>query len=230
MPEHKILVVEDDATLRELLCYNLAKEGYTLECAEDGLKALGTYRLFKPSLVILDVMLPGIDGFELCRLIRTESSVPILMLTARSSESDKVNGLEAGADDYLSKPFGMRELLARMKALLRRSQTQNSQTETTGGLKIGDLEIFIERHLVMRNGVALDFSPKEFDLFSFMVQNRCRVFSREQLLEKVWGYDYPGWTRTVDVHISWLRQKIEADPSSPRHLITVRGTGYKFEE
>ncbi|AGG05791.1 MULTISPECIES: response regulator transcription factor [Dehalococcoides] len=230
MPEHKILVVEDDATLRELLCYNLAKEGYQLECAEDGLKALSVYRLFKPALVILDVMIPGIDGFELCRLIRAESSVPILMLTARSSEADKVNGLEAGADDYLSKPFGMKELLARMKALLRRSQMQNSPAEPAGGLKIGDLEIFIERHLVIRNGVALDFSPKEFDLFSFLVQNRYRVFSREQLLEKVWGYDYPGGTRTVDVHISWLRQKIEADPSKPRHLITVRGTGYKFEE
>ncbi len=226
----KILVVEDDPNLLATLKYNLVKEGYDVITAVDGAGALETARREKPGLIVLDVMLPKLSGFEVCRILRKETDVPILMLTAKTEEVDKVVGLEIGADDYMTKPFSMRELLARLRAMLRRADMAKLppqlEPET---LEIGDLEIDIGRHQALLRGATLELSPKEFDLLAFLAQNRELVFSREQLLDKVWGYDYAGETRTVDVHIRWLRQKIESDPAHPRHLLTVRGAGYKLE-
>jgi len=234
MGSHKILVVEDDQTLLEVLKYNLEKEGYNVETAFDGARALEVARERKPQLIILDIMLPQINGVEVCRILRKEMIVPIIMLTAKSDEVDKVVGLEIGADDYITKPFSMRELLARVRAMLRRME----MTEQVGQVveedlgevkKFGDLEIDAVRHSVSYKGAHLDLSPKEFDLLCYLVSSRGRVFSRDHLLEKVWGYDFVGDTRTIDVHIRWLRQKIEINPAHPEHLLTVRGVGYKFE-
>jgi len=234
MPGNKVLLVEDDRTLLDVLKYNLTKEGHDVITACDGVEALNVARDKKPDLIVLDVMLPKLDGFEVCRILRRETTTPILMLTAKASETDKVVGLELGADDYMTKPFSMREFLARIKAMLRRSEMMKmaagSVKETISSLiRVGDLEIDFARHKVSRAGSAIDLSPKEFDLLAFLVKNREQVFRRDQLLEKVWGYDYAGDTRTVDVHIRWLRQKIESDPANPKHLLTVRGIGYKFE-
>jgi two-component system OmpR family response regulator len=234
MPGNKVLLVEDDRTLLDVLKYNLTKEGHDVITACDGVEALNMARDKKPDLIVLDVMLPKLDGFEVCRILRRETTTPILMLTAKASETDKVVGLELGADDYMTKPFSMREFLARIKAMLRRSEmmkmVESSAKETTPSIiKVGGLEIDFARHKVSQSGTTIDLSPKEFDLLAFLLKNREQVFSRDQLLEKVWGYDYAGDTRTVDVHIRWLRQKIESDPANPRHLLTVRGIGYKFE-
>ena len=234
MPSGKVLIVEDDRTLLDVLKYNLTKEGHDVVTASDGVEALDMARNKKPDLIVLDVMLPKLDGFEVCRILRRETTTPILMLTAKASETDKVVGLELGADDYMTKPFSMREFLARIKAMLRRSEmmkmVESSAKETTPSIiKVGGLEIDFARHKVSQSGTTIDLSPKEFDLLAFLLKNREQVFSRDQLLEKVWGYDYAGDTRTVDVHIRWLRQKIEVDPANPRHLLTVRGIGYKFE-
>ena len=234
MPGNKVLLVEDDRTLLDVLKYNLTKEGHNVITAGDGVEALDVARNKKPDLIVLDVMLPKLDGFEVCRILRRETTTPILMLTAKASETDKVVGLELGADDYMTKPFSMREFLARIKAMLRRSEMMKmaagSVKETISSLiRVGDLEIDFARHKVSRANSIIELSPKEFDLLAFLVKNREQVFSRDQLLEKVWGYDYAGDTRTVDVHIRWLRQKIESDPANPRHLLTVRGIGYKFE-
>ena len=230
----KILIVEDDRTLLDVLKYNLDSEGYRVVTAADGVRALEVARAEKPDLIILDIMLPQLDGFEVCRILRQEMTVPILMLTARTEEIDRVVGLELGADDYLTKPFSLRELLARIRALLRRVEMMRQETlarqeATPTAIQVADLEIDFARHQVWRRGVVLDLSPKEFELLAFLARNRGLVFSRNQLLEKVWGYDYAGDTKTVDVHIRWLRQKIEDDPSHPRHLLAVRGVGYKFE-
>ncbi len=226
----KILVVEDDLNLLATLKYSLLKEGYEVITAVDGSGALEMARREKPGLIVLDVMLPKLSGFEVCRILRKEMTVPILMLTAKTEEVDKVVGLEIGADDYMTKPFSMRELLARLQAMLRRADMAKlppaAKSET---LKISDLEIDIGRHQAFCRGSLLELAPKEFDLLVFLARNKGFVFSREQLLDKVWGYDYAGETRTVDVHIRWLRQKIETDPAHPRHLLTVRGTGYKLE-
>jgi len=225
----KILIVEDDLNLLSTLKYNFVKEGYEVITAVDGSGALETARREKPELIILDVMLPGLSGFEVCRILRKETNVPILMLTARVEEVDKIVGLEIGADDYVTKPFSMRELLARIRAMLRRAEmTKLEPGLKPKPLKIGGLEIDSARHRALLRGTTLELSPKEFDLLAFLAQNRELVFSREQLLEKVWGYDYAGETRTVDVHIRWLRQKIESDPAKPKRLVTVRGTGYKL--
>jgi len=230
MADEKILIVEDDPNLLTTLKYNLQKEGYGVSTAIDGIEALETARSEKPGLVILDIMLPGVSGFEVCRILRTEMTVPILMLTAKVEETDKIVGLEIGADDYMTKPFSMRELLARVRALLRRAKiTELPQTGDRALLRINDIEIDIARHRASLKGATLGLTPKEFDLLSFLASNKGFVFNREKLLEKVWGYDYAGDTRTVDVHIRWLRQKIESDPQKPRHLITVRGAGYKLE-
>jgi two-component system OmpR family response regulator len=229
MATTKILIVEDDLNLLATLKYNLLKEGYEVSTAVDGSGALETARREKPGLILLDVMLPKLSGFEVCRILRKETNVPILMLTAKAEEVDKIVGLEIGADDYMTKPFSMRELLARIRAMLRRAEI--AKLEPAGELKplkIGDLEIDSARHQASLRGTELELSPKEFDLLAFLAQNKGLVFSREQLLEKVWGYDYAGETRTVDVHIRWLRQKIENDPAKPKRLITVRGTGYKL--
>ena len=230
MTDNKILVVEDDVNLLSALKYNFQKEGYDVTTAVDGADAIETARSEKPELIILDVMLPKLSGFEVCRILRRETTVPILMLTAKTEEVDKIVGLEIGADDYMTKPFSMRELLARVRAMLRRADMSKPQPVSEKKyLKIGDLEIDISRHQALCRDSPLDLTPKEYDLLVFLARNRGFVFSRDQLLEKVWGYDYAGDTRTVDVHIRWLRQKIETDPAHPRNLLTVRGAGYKLE-
>lgn len=226
MPSPKILVVEDDPSLQSALAYSLGKDGYQVVGAQNGAQALSLARDENPALILLDIMLPGMSGLEVCRVLRRESSVPIIMLTARGDEIDKVTGLDLGADDYIAKPFGMRELLARVRALLRREQTGRS---AAGILSFDDITVDTGRHTVTRAGRPLELTAKKFDLLAFLAQNKGLVFSRERLLEKVWGYDYAGDTRTVDVHIRWLRQKLEADPANPRYLLTVRGTGYKLE-
>jgi two-component system OmpR family response regulator len=233
MGNSKILVVEDDRNLLDVLKYNLSKEGYDVLTAADGIEAVDAARSKKPDLIVLDIMLPRMDGFEVCRILRREMTVPILMLTAKAEETDKVVGLELGADDYMTKPFSIREFLARIRAMLRRTEmiiaASSAQEAIPSLIKVGEMEIDFARHTVSRSGTAIDLSPKEFDLLAFLIKNRGQVFSRDQLLEKVWGYDYAGDTRTVDVHIRWLRQKIETDPATPGHLLTVRGIGYKFE-
>jgi two-component system OmpR family response regulator len=230
MAGNKILIVEDDPNLMATLKYNLLKEGYSVVAANDGAQAVDIARSEKPDLIVLDLMLPILNGFEVCRILRKDMSVPIMMLTAKTEEVDKIVGLEIGADDYMTKPFSMRELLARLRAMLRRAvMTGPQQAEEPTSLKIGDLEIDTGRHKASRQGVPLGLTPKEFDLLFFLARNKGFVFSREQLLEKVWGYDYAGSTRTVDVHIRWLRKKVETDPAHPKNLLTVRGAGYKME-
>jgi two-component system OmpR family response regulator len=224
---NKILIVEDDPNILETLKYNLGREGYDTLTAVDGVQALETARTSKPDLIILDIMLPKMSGFEVCRILRKEMAVPIIMLTARDDEIDKITGLDLGADDYMTKPFSMRELMARVRALLRRMEIKLVIPETT--VKFGDVEIDIRHHMITRAGITLNLSPKEFDLLVFLAGNKGLVFSRDQLLEKVWGYEYSGDTRTVDVHIRWLREKIENNSEEPKRLITIRGVGYKFE-
>jgi two-component system, OmpR family, response regulator len=231
---NKILVVEDDQTILDVLQYNLQKEGLIPVVAKDGLEALEIARREKPDLVILDIMLPEMSGFEVCRILRQETTVPILMLTAKVEEIDKIVGLELGADDYMTKPFSVRELLARIRAMLRRAEMMKHDTTkkdepTPQTIQAGAILIDLTRHFASNNGVVLELSPKEFDLLVFFVRSVGQVFSRDLLLEKVWGYDFAGDTRTVDVHIRWLRQKLEIDPDNPEHLITVRGVGYKLE-
>jgi two-component system, OmpR family, response regulator len=235
LSQNKILIVEDDETIQSVLIYNLEKEGYRVLTAKDGEQGLETTRQEKPDLLILDWMLPKMDGLEVCRILRKEMTLPILMLTAKSEEIDKVLGLEMGADDYLTKPFSMRELLARVRAMLRRNQMlqpadQSVVSHTDNTIKSGELEIDVARHQVKCHHQVLELTPKEFDLLVFLVRNRSQVFNRDTLLARVWGYDYSGDTRTVDVHIRWLREKIETYPESPTHLLTIRGVGYKFEE
>lgn len=229
MPDSKVLIVEDNKTLLSVLEYNLTKEDYNVVVATDGIQALETARREKPDLIILDIMLPKMSGFEVCRIIRKEMTVPILMLTARDDEVDKIVGLDLGADDYMTKPFSMRELLARVRAMLRRVDMQVSKPAGGMILKVGDIEIDIERHTATKNGNVLNLTPKEFDLLAFLIRNKGRVFSRDYFLEKIWGYDYAGGTRTVDVHIRWLREKMEDNPGKPTYLVTVRGIGYKLE-
>jgi two-component system OmpR family response regulator len=231
----KVLIVEDDQTLLDVLKYNLSKEGYDVLTASDGVQALEIARSESPALVILDIMLPKLDGYEVCRILRQEMTVPILMLTAKTEELDKIVGLELGADDYMTKPFSMRELVARVRAMLRRAEMIKRETVSAGepassSFRAGDLEIDVARHRVSRSGCVIDLPPTEFALLAFLARNCGQVFSRDHLLEKVWGYDYAGDTRTVDVHVRWLRQKIEVDPGHPKYLLTVRGVGYKFEE
>ena len=205
--------------------------------AEDGTQAIEIAHREKPNLIILDVMLPGIDGFEVCRILRKEMSVPILMLSAKTDEIDKVVGLELGADDYITKPFSVRELMARVRAALRRRESNEQHTlsnklkETNGNLIIKGhgLEVDTVRHQVSLKGSVLNLTPKEFELLAFLMRYKGQVFNREQLMEKVWGYTFEGSKRTVDVHIRWLRQKIEDNPDTPKILVTVIGFGYKFE-
>jgi two-component system OmpR family response regulator len=231
MPDSTILIVEDDRTLRDLLQYNLQKEGYKVLTAEDGEKGLEVFHSKNTDLILLDIMLPVMSGLEVCRIIRGEKPVPIIMLTAKAEEVDKVVGLEMGADDYITKPFSMRELQARVKALLRRSQEQLSPVSGEAKsryLESGGIKIDLDRHEVFHEGDTLELNPKEFELLVFLVSNKGKVLSREQILRKVWGYDYIGNPRTVDVHVRWLRQKLEKDAENPQHLQTVRGYGYKF--
>ena len=226
----RILIVEDDQNLLATLKYNFLKESYDVITAVDGAQAIEIARSEKPELIVLDLMLPKLSGFEVCRILRKEMTIPILMLTAKTEEVDKIVGLEIGADDYMTKPFSMRELLARVRAMLRRAGMSRVKPDSEQkNLKTGDLEIDIDRHQAFFRGSPLDLTPKEYDLLAFLARNKGFVFSREQLLEKVWGYDYAGDTRTIDVHIRWLRQKIEDDPAHPRNLLTIRGAGYKLE-
>jgi len=230
--ETSILVVEDDGSLRKLLEYNLKNEGYRVTVASDGAEALDQFNKIGPHLVILDIMLPVMSGTEVCRVIRRQSQVPIIMLTAKTGEVDKVVGLEMGADDYVTKPFNMSELLARIKAALRRSGMAGSTEGAPVGreefLQGGDISIDLKTHVVLNKGNKVELNPKEFELLALLMKNRGQVMSREQILRRVWGYDFIGNDRTVDVHIRWIRQKIEADPEKPVRLVTVRGYGYKF--
>ena len=225
----KVLVVEDDRNLLDTLKYDLRREGYKVIAASDGAEAIDIARRERPDLVILDIMLPKLSGFEVCRILRKEMTVPIVMLTAKTDEVDKIVGLEIGADDYITKPFSMRELLARLGAMLRRAEMAVGPAYAAKVLMVGDLEIDVARHRASLGGTTLELTPKEFDLLAFLARNKGFVFGREQLLEKVWGYEFAGDTRTVDVHIRWLRQKIEREPTEPERLVTVRGTGYKLE-
>jgi DNA-binding response OmpR family regulator len=221
-----VLVVEDDPTLAKTLSYNLRKNGFHVLIAGDGVAGLQAARAEHPDLVVLDLMLPKMDGLEVCRRLRTESQVPVLILTAKGDESDRVAGLELGADDYLTKPFGMRELMARVRALLRR--TARGTASHGNRIVAGSMEIDVPGRAVLRDGVTIALKPREFDLLAFLAQNAGLVFTREQLLERVWRYDFFGGSRTVDVHMHWLREKLESDPARPAHLVTVRGVGYKF--
>jgi DNA-binding response OmpR family regulator len=234
MPE-TILIVEDEPALRDTLSYNLKKEGFTVEAVGDGRAALESARTLKPDLIILDIMLPGLDGFEVARILRKEMTTPILMLTARDDEIDRVVGLEMGADDYLTKPFSMRELMARVKAQLRRARImQEELVKTTPEKKhekltFDNLVINLTRQEVILNGEPLPVKPQEYQLLLFFAEHKGQMLSREFILERVWGWDFIGDSRTVDVHVRWLRQKIEEDPGTPVRIITVRGGGYRFE-
>jgi DNA-binding response OmpR family regulator len=232
---HKVLIVEDESTLLDTLEYNLSRQGYEVYTAMNGLAALEVARRERPDLIVLDVMLPKLDGFEVCRILRPEMNVPIIMLTARTDEVDKVVGLELGADDYLTKPFSMRELLARVKALLRRvrliREELAAERDQSGAQKLvfDDLTIDLIRHEVLLKGDPLPLKPKEYDLLLFLARNPGATLSRDLILERVWGWDFDGGTRTVDVHIRWLREKIESDPAHHSRIVTVRGVGYRFE-
>ncbi|MGZ9166324.1 MAG: response regulator [Anaerolineales bacterium] len=235
MPE-TILVVEDEPALRDTLTYNLKKDGFTVEAVGDGRSALESARRLKPDLIVLDLMLPEIDGFEVCRILRKEMITPILMLTARDDEIDRVVGLEVGADDYLTKPFSMRELMARVKAQIRRSRllreelAQSNETQKQHQkLKFGNLIVNLTRREVLLDDEPLALKPQEYELLVFFAEHKGQMLSREFVLERVWGWDFIGDSRTVDVHVRWLRQKIEEDPGKPKRIVTVRGGGYRFE-
>jgi DNA-binding response OmpR family regulator len=224
-----VLVVEDEETLLFTVARNLKKEGYRVLTASRGDDGLALARSENPDVIVLDVMLPGVDGMQICRLLRRNTQVPIIMLTALGGEGDRVAGLDTGADDYLVKPFGMRELLARVRALLRRMHTEAPAAEPETTLVSGDLTIDRARREVRKDGAVLHLKPKEYELLLFFVQNPRKVFSREQILDEVWGYDFDGGPRTVDVHVRWLRQKVEEDDAHPQRIRTVRGSGYLFE-
>jgi DNA-binding response OmpR family regulator len=230
-----ILVVEDEVALQETLTYNLKKEGYAVESVGDGRAALESARRMKPDLIVLDIMLPEMDGFEVARILRKEMTTAILMLTARDDEIDRVVGLEVGADDYLTKPFSMRELLARVKAQLRRARLLRDEMSRHGSsikhdtMKFDNLVINLTRREVTLDEEPVQLKPKEYELLLFLAEHKSQMLSREFVLERVWGWDFIGDSRTVDVHIRWLRQKIEKDPGSPIRIVTVRGGGYRFE-
>ena len=224
----RVLVVEDEPNLREPLVYLLQKEGYEVSEAEDGNKAISEFRSSNIDLIPLDLMLPGISGNEVCRIIRAESQVPIIMITAKDTEIDKVVGLEIGADDYVTKPYSTRELLARMKAVLRRGAEPNASTDS-GILRAGPVVMNLDRHTVSVNGEQIQMPLKEFELLELLIENVNRVLTRGQIIDRVWGSNYFGDTKTLDVHVKRVRSKIEEDPSRPKHLLTVRGLGYKFE-
>ncbi len=232
MPQRTILLVEDEETLARAVAFTLEREGYRMLTAADGAVGLAMAREAKPDLLLLDVMLPNIDGFDLCRILRRETTMPILMLTAKVDEVDRIVGLELGADDYLTKPFSMRELVARIKALFRRIEmdlTEKGKVQSQPVLDSDGLRLDPAARVVTLRGKPVSLRPKEFDLLAFLLGNAGIVFSRDVLLERVWGYEYTGDTRTVDVHVRWLREKIEDDPGRPRRLVTMRGVGYKLE-
>ncbi|MHC1783808.1 MAG: response regulator transcription factor [Anaerolineaceae bacterium] len=232
----RILVVDDEQSLRETIAYNLEHQGFLVDSVGDGKSAIEIAHRNKPDLIILDIMLPGMDGFEVCRELRRDMNIPILILSARDDEYDRIVGLEIGADDYISKPFSMRELVARVKAHLRtiellrenHSPTTNSQTKQQEAVS-GNLTIKLPRREVLLNGSLLDLRPKEYDLLVYFTQNSGRLLTREDLIKMVWEWEFNGKNRTVDVHVRWLREKIEVDPNHPVRIVTVHGAGYRFE-
>ncbi len=232
----KILIVEDEEAFVDALTVSLQREGFTIDVARDGAEALDMFDTSKPDLVLLDVMLPVMSGVDVCRQIRAKSKVPIIMVTARSAEVDTVVGLEVGADDYISKPYRMRELVARMRSLLRRAQygpdTVSAATPVTNEaipISVGDVSVDVERHEVEIRGQSVKLPLREFELLTLLLENAGRVLTRDVLIERVWGYDYVGDTKTLDVHIKRLRNKVEDIPSEPRRIVTIRGLGYKYE-
>lgn len=235
----KILVVDDEENIAQTLRYNLVREGYEVSLAGDGRQALEVFKREKPDLVILDLMLPGMNGLDVCRTLRQTSIVPILMLTAKEEEIDKILGLELGADDYMTKPFNLRELIARVRAMLRRiemlqaasneAKSPDDSIVPSSILTVGELQINPNQHTVTIGERSIALKPKEFELLTFLARHPGQVLSRETLLERVWDYDYGGGTRTVDVHVRWLREKIESDPSKPQYIHTVFGVGYKLD-
>ena len=226
----RVLIVEDEPDLADPLAYLLRREGYDVEIAEDGPSALSAFRERGADIVLLDLMLPGMPGTEVCRQIRASSSVPIIMLTAKDSEVDIVVGLELGADDYVTKPYSARELIARIRAVLRRGAESEAESQYNDAvLEAGPVRMDVDRHVVHVGGEQITLPLKEFDLLEYLLRNSGRVLTRGQLIDRVWGADYVGDTKTLDVHVKRLRSKIEADPAKPRHLVTVRGLGYKLE-
>ncbi len=233
----KVLIVEDEESFLEALRIGLSREGFAIDVARDGSEALTRFAEGAPDIVLLDVMLPRISGLDVCREIRSQSDVPIIMVTAKGEEIDAVVGLEVGADDYVTKPYRFRELVARMRSVLRRSVSDDTSTagsaadeSLTGPIEVADVRIDQERHEVTVRGEAVELPLKEFDLLVALVSNAGRVLTRDQLIDTVWGHDYVGDTKTLDVHIKRLRNKVEADPSNPAAIVTIRGLGYKFTD
>ncbi|HEX2421141.1 MAG TPA: response regulator transcription factor [Acidimicrobiia bacterium] len=227
-PRPTVLVVEDEAAITDALQYAFELEGFAFESASTGRAGLEAARRLRPSVVVLDVMLPGMSGLDVCRQLRSESDVPIIMLTARGAEADKVAGLELGADDYLTKPFSMRELVARVRAQVRRSARGGNPANAAEVLRGGSIELDVDAHEVRLDGAVVELRPKEFDLLESLMRRPGRLATREALIDEVWGPDHFGATKTLDVHIKRLRDKLESTPSRPRHIVTVRGLGYKF--
>jgi two-component system response regulator RegX3 len=226
----KILIVEDETSFSEAISFLLGKEGFETDVAENGRVALELFKSHAYDLVLLDLMIPEVSGIDVCRAIRTTSMVPIIMLTAKDSEVDKVVGLELGADDYVTKPYSSRELVARIKAVLRRGSAESLDADSNSAIQVaGNIRMDVERHQVTVNDVLINLPLKEFELLEFLLRNEGRVLTRSQLIDRVWGGDYYGDTKTLDVHIKRLRSKIEEDPANPQLIQTIRGLGYKFE-
>ncbi len=224
-----VLIVEDEESLADPLAFLLRKEGFEATVVADGPSALAEFERVGADIVLLDLMLPGMSGTDVCKQLRLRSTVPVIMVTARDSEIDKVVGLELGADDYVTKPYSARELIARIRAVLRRGADPDDLGIGDGVLEAGPVRMDVERHVVSVNGEAITLPLKEFDLLEYLMRNSGRVLTRGQLIDRVWGADYVGDTKTLDVHVKRLRSKIEADPANPVHLVTVRGLGYKLE-
>lgn len=227
MAEEKIIIVDDEEHIRELLKFNLENSGYSTIYADNGIDALKLIKSERPQLILLDLMIPGMDGYDVCKEVRKDTNIsttPIIMITAKGEEFDKVLGLELGADDYITKPFSIREILARIKAVLRRTSVQNIDES----YKFGNIIIDFEKHEVIKDNFKVELTLKEFELLEILIKNKGRVLTRDFLLDKIWGYEYVGETRTVDVHIRHLRQKIEENDKSPRYIETIRGVGYRF--
>ena len=232
MAREKILVVEDEENILEAIKYSLTSEGFDVYGAEDGEKGLEMARELVPDLVLLDVMLPKIDGFEVCRMLRKDMDLPVFMLSAKAEEIDRVVGLEIGADDYITKPFSMRELVVRVRNSLRRrslASSENNSSDSKEIIKAGDLEIDLTSHVIKLSGENLEMKPREFDLLVMLASSKGRAFSRDQILERLWDHEYIGDIRTVDVHVRWIREKIEVDPGKPSKIVTIRGVGYRFD-
>ncbi len=234
----KILVVEDEVALRETLAYNLEKQGFVVITADNGLTAVESAKTHLPDLILLDLMLPGLDGFEVCRAIRQDLNTPIIMLTAKDDVIDRVVGLEVGADDYITKPFSMREVMARVKAMLRRAriiregaaaESGDAQAEADKVLVFDNLKINLSRHEAYIDDKVIELKPKEYDLLVYLCQHRGQLLSRQRILTDVWGWEYYGNSRTVDVHVRWLRERLEEDPQNPKRIVTIRSAGYRFD-